>query len=282
MVAKHGGPWDLSHVKSRTGSRSARSAVPYPSVRSWGCALDHTNNPQTVGRRNPQALNLREHTLSGLRRMLRVVYRLLGRSPAAAVLDFPVIERTRRRITATSMSGADVMEIVGLLHAAGISAWLVGGWACDALLAEQTREHDDLDVAIPDGHRELAFKVLEEHGFLVTDVFNAGLMSEAIELLDRRRRRKVGLHFIDIDSNGAGGWDASVRETMQALRLDPRELFATGTVAGHPVPCVSAPALLALHTGYEPREQDRRDVRLICTRFSLPVPPAYERAEHGQ
>ena len=39
-----------------------------------------------------------------------------------------------------------LLAVVGLLEADGIDVWLDGGWGVDALLGQQTREHDDLDL----------------------------------------------------------------------------------------------------------------------------------------
>jgi lincosamide nucleotidyltransferase A/C/D/E len=176
------------------------------------------------------------------------------------------------------MGTADVVEIIGLLRSAGVATWLAGGWACDALLGEQTRVHADLDLLVAEQDRGRACEVLEQHGFALAEEFDAGLMSLALELLDRRRRRKVALHLVDIAADAPGEWAVSLGERMQSLGLDSAELFATGTVAGRELPCLSPAALLALHTGYEPREEDRRDISVMCARFSLPAPPGYERA----
>jgi hypothetical protein len=62
---------------------------------------------------------------------------------------------------------------------------------------------------------------------------------------------------------------------MQQIGLRSPEVFATGHVNGHELPCLAAPVQLLLHTGYEPNDDDRRDVSLLCSRFSLPLPPGY-------
>ena len=47
-----------------------------------------------------------------------------------------------------SMSAEAVIEAMTVLRAAGITAWIGGGWGIDALVGEQTRVHRDLDLAI--------------------------------------------------------------------------------------------------------------------------------------
>jgi len=43
-----------------------------------------------------------------------------------------------------------VAQLVRVLAKAGIEVWLDGGWAVDALLGEQTRSHDDVDIVVRD------------------------------------------------------------------------------------------------------------------------------------
>jgi lincosamide nucleotidyltransferase A/C/D/E len=46
------------------------------------------------------------------------------------------------------MTADDVLEVIDALEGAGVSVWIDGGWGIDALVGEQTRPHDDLDVVI--------------------------------------------------------------------------------------------------------------------------------------
>jgi len=47
------------------------------------------------------------------------------------------------------MTAGDVLEIVDLLEGVGVESWVDGGWSVDALLGEQTRPHEDLDLPPP-------------------------------------------------------------------------------------------------------------------------------------
>ncbi len=46
------------------------------------------------------------------------------------------------------MEAKDVIDLVQMLRHEGIDVWLDGGWGVDALLCEQTRPHEDLDIVI--------------------------------------------------------------------------------------------------------------------------------------
>ena len=54
-----------------------------------------------------------------------------------------------------STSAAAALEVLGVLRSNVVEAWVAGGWGVDALLGEQTREHRDLDILIPN-ERSLA------------------------------------------------------------------------------------------------------------------------------
>lgn len=64
------------------------------------------------------------------------------------------------------MNGSDVMEVLDRLRSAGVRFWVDGGWGVDALLGEQTREHEDLDLVVEREVCERAATVLGRLGLL--------------------------------------------------------------------------------------------------------------------
>src|SRR5438874_13778156 len=57
------------------------------------------------------------------------------------------VARTGRgRQLRAEMDAARVLDLLSHLENRGIPVWLDGGWAIDALLGEQTRQQDDLDL----------------------------------------------------------------------------------------------------------------------------------------
>lgn len=58
-----------------------------------------------------------------------------------------------------------VVEFIKLLNQNNIEVYIDGGWAVDAVLGEQTREHEDLDIALPHKYVLLLRRILEEKGF---------------------------------------------------------------------------------------------------------------------
>ena len=167
------------------------------------------------------------------------------------------------------MTAGDVLEVLDALEAAGIAPWLDGGWAVDALLGEQTRDHDDLDLVVRDEDVQRAVSALSRAGF-------------AMQLDDRPTRfvladagdRRIDFHPVffsetgDAVQKGAGpnGGDA---------RYPTSSFTGQGTVACRPVACLAPDLLVLFHTGYEPQAKDRHNVRLLCERFGILVPPDY-------
>ena len=54
----------------------------------------------------------------------------------------------RDRQPRSGMEPGLVLELLDILDNLGIAVWLDGGWGVDALLGEQTRQHDDLDLLV--------------------------------------------------------------------------------------------------------------------------------------
>jgi len=51
-------------------------------------------------------------------------------------------------VTKSAMNSADVINLYTTLEKLGVEICIDGGWGVDALLAEQTRTHKDLGIAI--------------------------------------------------------------------------------------------------------------------------------------
>ena len=162
---------------------------------------------------------------------------------------------------------ADALEILDALSVAGVRVWVDGGWGVDALLGTQTREHGDLDLALPIEDLPGAVAALGARGFAEHD----DERPTRLELRDEAGRA-VDLHPLAFDDRGNG---------LQRLQDGAVGIYAAdglqgrGTLGGRPVACLSAPLQLEFHLGYEPRPVDRHDVARLCRRFGLPVPAAY-------
>ena len=63
------------------------------------------------------------------------------------------------------MEAAEVVRLLEVLEASGIEVWLDGGWGVDALLEEQVREHDDLDLVVALADAETLIATLRRAGY---------------------------------------------------------------------------------------------------------------------
>ena len=63
------------------------------------------------------------------------------------------------------MHAPDVIEVINALGSASVDVLVHGGWGIDALLGEQTRAHDDLDVIIRADDVKALIRVTRELGF---------------------------------------------------------------------------------------------------------------------
>lgn len=88
----------------------------------------------------------------------------------------------RGRQPQADMGAAEVIDLLSCLERSGITVWVDGGWGVDALLGEQTRDHDDLDlIARLDDVARLQ-GALAEHGYTAVQ----GAPPTSFEMVDAR------------------------------------------------------------------------------------------------
>lgn len=169
------------------------------------------------------------------------------------------------------MIEAEVTEVLACLHRAGADVWIDGGWGVDALVHAQTRDHDDLDLAISRDDLEAARLALGALGYEHDPTSEPGLPARFV--LRDERGRQVDLHPLQFDPRG-DGWQ-QLSETGKAWGHYPAaDLEASGRIGGREVSCLSPGLQLRFHMGYEWSERDEHDVRLLAERFGLPLPPS--------
>jgi lincosamide nucleotidyltransferase A/C/D/E len=161
------------------------------------------------------------------------------------------------------MTAADVVEILRLFEAQGIDVWVDGGWGVDALLAEQTRSHADLDIALPHEDVPRLRALLEARGYRDvprddTRPFNFVLGDE--------HGHEVDVHSYTFDAEG---------RNIYGTPYPAESLTGHGSIGGYPVKCVSPEWMVKFHTGYPLDETDYRDVLALCRRFGIELPAEY-------
>lgn len=145
-----------------------------------------------------------------------------------------------------------VHEILDVLAAAGIPAWIGGGWGIDALLGHQTRDHADLDITVVGGRE--AIDALTAASFEVVTDWWPGRVA-----MRRRDGAEVDVHPIEFQSDGSA--IQTTREGGQYVY--PADGFTTGVVAGREDPCITAALQVEFHSGYAPQAKDTADLAAL-------------------
>ena len=166
------------------------------------------------------------------------------------------------------MALAEVLRVLRALEGAGVRFWVEGGWGVDALVGHQTRPHRDLDVDFDSRQEALALSVVEELCYTIDEDWRPN----RVDLVAADRGR-VDLHPLDIDQDG------SARQAALEGGHIPPSYFTVGHLNGHPIPCVTGEAQIALREGYELRPSDRHDLELLHT-MTGPAVEALPRSVH--
>ncbi len=169
------------------------------------------------------------------------------------------------------MTAADAVDLYRLLTSGGAPLWLDGGWAVDALIGKQARQHADLDIVIEERHVARLRELLDAAGF--DDVPRDDTRPWNFVLGDERGRQ-VDVHVVVFDEHGNGVYGPLENgDTYPAGCLD-----ATGSIEGTPVRCLTPTQLVAFHTGYDFDEDDIADVLALHRHFGIPLPEEYTTA----
>ena len=160
---------------------------------------------------------------------------------------------------------ADAIEIILYAEENEIDIWLDGGWGVDALLGEETRSHNDIDLFVEEKNGKTFIEILKEKGF--TEVIEAYTTTDHTVWKDVKDRI-IDLHVFDFNEQG---------DLVFEGESYPSNVFSgIGKIGDKVVKCINAENQVLFHLGYEHDENDIHDVRLLCERFNIPVPNEYK------
>ena len=168
------------------------------------------------------------------------------------------------------MSVDEARALVSVMADVGVHACVGGGWGVDALLGEQTRPHSDLDVWVPAEELHDALRALVGQG--VDRIYPWPGDRPWNWVLHDDDNRRVDLHLYERMSDVEWHYGSA----LDGETFPTEALAGTGSIGGLAVQCESPPWALRFHLGYQPRATDRHDMRLLCERFGLELPPALE------
>jgi lincosamide nucleotidyltransferase A/C/D/E len=166
-----------------------------------------------------------------------------------------------------TMDAESAIDVIRRLDDHGVDVCVGGGWGVDALLQTHSRDHSDLDIWLPAHHVEPLFVAMTAAG-LDRILPWPGDRPWNFVLHDGAHRR-VDLHIYEALPSGALHYGSLIDGTV----FPAQALHGHGTIAGTPVRCEAPEWAVRWHTGYPPRPVDRHDVRLLCRRFGIELPP---------
>jgi lincosamide nucleotidyltransferase A/C/D/E len=161
------------------------------------------------------------------------------------------------------MTAADVLDLVHLLNQNGIEVVLDGGWGVDALLGRQTRRHNDLDVAVLHKDVPAIRSLLEARGYRDRPQDDTW---ECNFVLGDDHGHLFDLHSCTFDE--AGNNIFGVKYPLDSWQ-------GHGVINCVPVRCITPERMVEFHTVYKLDENDYRDVKHLCEKFGLEIPPEY-------
>jgi lincosamide nucleotidyltransferase A/C/D/E len=156
-----------------------------------------------------------------------------------------------------------VMEILEQLASSRIEVVIDGGWGVDALLGRQTRPHIDLDIAIQHRDVPVVRALLEAHGY--SDVPRDDTW-ECNFVLGDGLGHEIDIHSYTFDKEG---------QHIYGVAYPLESLLGTGTLNGQPVRCITPEWMVKFHAGYKLDENDYRDVKALCQKYGIEMPPEF-------
>jgi lincosamide nucleotidyltransferase A/C/D/E len=130
------------------------------------------------------------------------------------------------------MSAADLISLYTELENLKITVWVDGGWGVDALLGEQTRPHQDLDIVVQERDVPRLRHLLQQRGYRDIKLEEARAWNF---VLGDENGREIDLHVIVLDDHGNGLYGP----TDRGYTYPASSLTGVGSISGRIVRCIA-------------------------------------------
>jgi len=161
------------------------------------------------------------------------------------------------------MDEEEVARVLQLAEIASIPVVVDGGWAVDALLGWQTRDHSDLDLAINQQYLPRLLNILRRLDYQYLPRGDEWLHNFVLE---NGAGHQIDLHSFVRNSKG---------QIVGGVEYPGDSLTGQGRISGMNVGCIHPEWLVDFHLGYDFDHQDYQDVTYICNLFKLQLPAEY-------
>ncbi len=148
----------------------------------------------------------------------------------------------------------DLFEVLDCMEELDITYWLDGGWGVDVLIGRQTREHRDVDINFDSCHTDGLLDALLAAGYVIETDWRPVRIE-----LHHPERGYLDIHPFVLSKDGTAK-QADLEGGWYEFEAD---YFGRAVFAGREIPCISAKGQEIFHAGYEPREVDLHDMKII-------------------
>ena len=162
---------------------------------------------------------------------------------------------------------ADMVHwFLNLFDALGIQVWIDGGWGVDALLDEQTRKHQDLDIMISWEDSAVLTEALFARGF--ADVHTDDRKDRNF-VMGHQAHGRIDFHVIDLTEGGGAVYGPGEIDWV----ITESEMNAVGSIGGRKARCLSVDYQVRSHTGYTLTDTDFADMRALHEKYGVALLP---------
>lgn len=148
----------------------------------------------------------------------------------------------------------DLLAVLDILDEMNMQYWLDGGWGVDVLAGKQTRTHRDIDINFDSMYMDELLNLLREKGYKI----DTDLRPVRVELY-HEQLGYIDIHPFVLNHEGTAK-QADLEGGFYEFEAD---IFGTAVFHGRNIPCISAKGQRLFHTGYEPREVDKHDIKIL-------------------
>ena len=168
------------------------------------------------------------------------------------------------------MNATETLDLYTALQQAGITIWIDGGWAVDALLAEETRIHGDLDIVIEQKHVAQLRQLLVERGY--KEIKPETARPHNFVLADDKRH-EIDVHVIVIDEHGNGIYGPPENGELYPAA----SLKGSGMITDCSVKCISAEYMVKFLAPWIHKHPAKYlpAVSALCKKFRIDLPEEY-------
>lgn len=165
-----------------------------------------------------------------------------------------------------AMPAESARALMAALSAHGVAACVGGGWAVDALLRRQTRDHSDVDLWVEAGDTEALFVTFVAQGIDRIHPWPGDRPWNFV--VHDGASRRVDLHFYEALVDGQLRYGSANGPFL----FNRADLSGDGEIAGLGVRCERPEFALRNRSGYQLRDVDRHDIAMLCEHFGLRPP----------